>query len=225
VFKVSPSGSEEALYAFTGEADGGSPESSLIEDSEGNLYGTTPLGGNLAFCQSRGCGTIFEVTPSGHEQVLYAFTDGNDGANPVAPLIKDGRGGFYGTASEGGVDQGVCTVQASGCGVVFDLTKKGQLKTLYTFNGYPIDGDQPFAGLVRDKQGNLYGTTYFGGNSNYGSVFSVTKTGSETLLYSFLARADGSSPRGSLILDKNGNLYGTSNYGGNGYGTVFQVTP
>lgn len=224
VFKISASGTEEALYAFTG-SDGANPESSLIRDSKGNLYGTTPIGGNLALCPSFGCGTIFELTPTGHEQVLYAFGGGIDGANPIGALIKDGRGGFYGTTSEGGFHEGICTVQASGCGTVFEFTKRGALKTVYTFVGQPGDGDQPVAAVVRDKQGNLYGTTFFGGNSNYGMVFAITPGGSETMLYSFLARADGSSPRASLILDANGNLYGTSNYGGNGYGTVFKVTP
>lgn len=94
VFKVSPSGNEEVLYAFTGGADGGIPGTSLIQDTKGNLYGTALAGGNLAFCANLGCGTVFKITSASSEQVLYAFTGGGDGAFPVGGLIWDGRGGF-----------------------------------------------------------------------------------------------------------------------------------
>jgi len=216
VFKLSPDGTMTTLYQFGGGTDGANPYGVLARDAKGNLYGTTEWGGDLG-CTPIGCGTVFEVSATGAEKVLHSFT-GEDGAEPFAGLVRDAKGNLYGTATWGGT--------YGTYGTVFELTKKGTFTVLHNFaGGDPGDGINPNASLVRDKQGNLYGTT-FGGGYNYGTVFEVTPTGSETVLYGFIARADGSSPYGSLVLDGQGNLYGTAEQGGDyGYGTVFKLTP
>jgi uncharacterized repeat protein (TIGR03803 family) len=228
VFKVNSTGNEEVLYSFTGGADGANPSASLILDATGNLYGTTANGGKFGgACTSWGCGTVFKVTPTGKEVVIYRFKGRADGQTPVAPLVRDGKGNLYGTTSTGGdVNNIDCAIQENGCGVVFELTAKGVLVTLYKFTGYPMDGQHPLAGLILDKQGNLYGTTEWGGPSNDGTAFKLSPSGVETVLHNFVGGADGLSPHGSLVLDTKGNLYGTTLYGGAfGDGVLFKVTP
>ena len=145
----------------------------------------------------------------------------------MAPLALDAEGNLYGTTLTGGdVSNIVCDIQADGCGVVFRWTPSGGMSVLYTFTGYPVDAQDPFAGLVLDDQGNLFGTTAGGGPSNDGTVFKVTPTGVETVLHNFKDRKNGFQPRTGLVLDTNGNLYGTTLYGGTfGAGTVFKVVP
>jgi uncharacterized repeat protein (TIGR03803 family) len=145
--------------------------------------------------------------------VLYNFADGNDGGYSQAGLIEDKAGNLYGTTHLGG---------ANNAGTVFKLAPGGTESVLYAFaNG--SDGGYPTAGLVRDKAGNLYGTTY-GGGSGDGVVFKLTPDGSETVLHSFTGGSDGASPLAGLIADKAGKLYGTTTYGGPaGDGTVFSV--
>jgi uncharacterized repeat protein (TIGR03803 family) len=228
VFKITAAGNEEVLYSFTGNADGGIPNASLIRDGAGNLYGTTEYGGNVGGeCPSDGCGVVFKVTPDAQEIVLYSFTGGDAGELPMAPLVSDGKGNVYGTTATGGtVTNLLCTVQENGCGVVFELTEKGSLRTVYTFNGDPTDGQLPIAGLVRDKQGNFYGTTDWGGPSNAGTVFKVSPSGVETVLHRFVEKSDGVGPHSSLAFDAKGNLYGTAHYGGAfGWGVLFKVMP
>jgi uncharacterized repeat protein (TIGR03803 family) len=228
VFKLTSAGNEEVLYSFTGNADGGMPSASLILDGAGNLYGTTEDGGNFeGECADLGCGVVFEVTPAGQEVVLYSFKGGDDGESPMGPLVADGKGNLYGTTSTGGDVSNIrCTVQENGCGVVFELTEKGSLRTIYTFKGDPADGQLPIAGLVRDKQGNLYGTTDGGGPSDDGTVFKVTPSGIETMLHDFVGRSDGQDPHSSLALDAKGSLYGTAPDGGHfGQGVLFKVIP
>jgi len=163
--------------------------------------------------------------------VLYTFTGGGDGANPSAGLIQDAAGNLYGTASEGGLTTG-CEFGSAGCGVLFKLDRKDNETALYSFTGYPTDGEFPVAGLVPDKQGNLYGTTKYGGTYDVGTVFRVDRNGQETVLYSFTGGADGANPFAGLVLDKAGNLYGTTPYGGDlscslegqyGCGVVFRI--
>jgi uncharacterized repeat protein (TIGR03803 family) len=200
----------------------------LILDAAGNLYGTTAYGGNFGgACASLGCGVVFKVTPAGQEVVLYAFKGSADGQSPMASLVRDGKGNLYGTTSTGGdVSNIYCSVGENGCGVVFELTEKGLMRTLYTFKGYPTDGQHPLAGVVRDKQGNLYGTTDWGGPSNDGTVFKLTPSGVETVLHKFVGGSDGLSSHGNLVLDAKGNLYGTALYGGAfGDGVLFKVIP
>ena len=202
---------ESVLYTFTGPTDGAYSVAGLVRDTQGNLYGTTYQGGGTG-CNNLGCGTVFELTPSGTLKVLYTFNGKADGATPLSGLILDKAGNLYGTTGYGGT---------SGDGTVFEITAAGNHKVLHSFTG--IDGAVPSAGLLRDGAGNLYGTTQYGG-ANYGTVFKIAPTGAETVLYSFTGGVDGGAPLGSLVL-WNGNLYGTTADGGAfGQGTVFEVT-
>ena len=197
------------LYSFTNGTDGGQPYASLVRDSAGNLYGTTAVGGASNF------GTVFKLKKTGKEIVLYSFSGGADGANPWAGLVWGPAGSLYGTTEAGGT---------SGYGTVFKLSKTGKKTVLYNFTGTGSDGAYPFARLVWDAAGNLYGTTYKGGASGNGTVFKLAKTGKETVLYSFQGGADGENPYAGVVRDSAGNLYGTT-FGafGVGYGTVFKL--
>src|SRR5215469_4800221 len=153
------------LYTFTGGTDGGGPQSNLIMDAAGNLYGTTAFGGSSPNC-SFGCGTVFKLDPSGNETVLHAFTGTpGDGARPFGGLIMDAASNLYGTTQ----DFGGCDL---GCGIVFKLDPSGNETVLHTFTG--SDGANPSAGLIMDAAGNLYGTTPGGGASGgCGTVFKI----------------------------------------------------
>ena len=228
VFKVAPDGTETIVYSFKAGADGASPWGGLIEKA-GKFYGTTAQGGGTGCWQSFGCGTIFRVAPNGDESVLYAFKGGSDGAWPIAGLIKDEAGNFYGTTEEGG---GTGCSDGLGCGTVFKLAPNGVETVLYAFTG-ASDGANPYGGVVRDGQGNLYGTTYAGGagcsGSGCGVVFEVSPNGVETVLYTFTGGSDGANPTAGLMKDGHGNLYGTASSGGQsgcesyGCGTVFTL--
>ena len=216
------------LYQFKSGRDGSSPYSNLILDPQGNLYGTTLIDGAYSN------GTVFKVTPAGKETVLHSFTGtGGDGANPVAPLIRDAAGNLYGTTEYGGL-YGACG--PNGCGTVFKIDPAGKETVLYRFTGIPgVDGMNPQQGLVRDSKGNLYGTTFQGGiysnGNSYGTVFKIDSTGKETVLHSFNPYAppynDGAWPLGgSLLRDSAGNLYGTTYLGGlENLGMVFKLAP
>jgi uncharacterized repeat protein (TIGR03803 family) len=225
VFKLTPSGKETLLYKFKGGTDGWGPGGPLLFDKNGNLYGTTGWGGNTGCYQNFGCGTVFKLSPSGTETVLYRFTGGADGASPTGALVFDSQGNLYGTTPRGGIVNSNCSV---GCGVVFKLTPSGAETVLYSFTG-GADGASPQGGLAIDSQGNLYGVTadlYYGGSSwNWGTIFEVTPSGTETILHSFTAGADGANPQGSLIFDSQGNVYGTTYFEGLNLGTVFKLTP
>ncbi len=221
VFKLSADGQQTVLYNFTGGADGGEPDSSVIQDAAGNLFGTTQFGGNDA-CPDGGCGTVFKITPDGKETVLYAFKGGSDGAVPSAGLIADNAGNFYGTTYNGGA--------FSNGGTVFMVQPNGVETILYSF-GKGNDGAGPVAGLLLDASGNLYGTTLHGGASSGGTVFRLAPDGTEKVIYSFTGGPDGGGPMAAPILDKQGNLYGTASGGGNtacganGCGVVYKLTP
>jgi uncharacterized repeat protein (TIGR03803 family) len=221
VFEVTPPHSKIVLYNFTNGADGGNPQSGLILDAEGNLYGTTSQGGVYGY------GTVFELSATGTETVLYSFTGGADGGFPLAGLVRDANGNLYGTTYEGGA----YGFGDMGYGTVFELSQAGKETVLYSFTG-GADGGNPQGGLVRDKQGNLYGTTVGGGvpgcvvDMGCGVVFEVAADGTEQSLYGFTGGADGANPIAGLVLDKKGNLYGTTELGGaSGFGTVFKVVP
>jgi uncharacterized repeat protein (TIGR03803 family) len=241
VFKLSAKGKETVLYSFCAQndcADGGVPQAGLIFDQKGNLYGTTSAGGLYSEnCLYGDCGIVFELTPEGEETVLYSFcaqSGCTDGERPTAALVFDGNGNLYGTTYGGGAFNGCGSDY--GCGVVFELTPQGEETVPYSFcaQNNCTDGAYPYAGVVFDQKGNLYGTTVSGGaycGSNYGCgvVFKLTPQGEETVLYSFCAKttcADGASPYGGLVFDKKGNLYGTTLMGGAANrGTVFKLTP
>jgi uncharacterized repeat protein (TIGR03803 family) len=215
VFKVAPSGGETVLYSFTGGTDGAYPYAGLVLDKKGNLYGTAQQGGG------NNLGTVFKVTPSGKEKVLHSFTRGSDGGNPYAGLIFDKKWNLYGTTEQGG---------GNSEGTVFKVTPSGKETVLYSFCSETkcVDGQEPYAGLVFDKKWNLYGTTEQGGGNRNGTVFKVAPSGQETTLYNFCSQSgctDGAYPFAGLVFDKKGNLYGTTEEGGNGYGTVFKLVP
>jgi len=225
VFEVQPNGTKITLHQFQDGADGAIPTGPLIVDSAGNLYGTTLGGGGCSLYQG-GCGTVFELTQGGQESILYAFQGGTDGLGPLGGVIMDGAGNLYGTTGAGGAE--------SCCGVVFEVPAGGGSETvLYSFRG-GHDGANPYAGVVRDVKGNLYGTTKVGGGSGTGckrvyfgdgcgTVFKLTPTGEETVLAHFYKK-HGRLPEAPLLLGKNGELYGTTIEGGKfNLGVVFKV--
>src|SRR5215469_16741964 len=205
---------ETLLYSFGAPLDGVQPRAGLIADSAGNLYGTTADGG--AF----GRGTVFRVTPSGTETTLHSFAGPpDDGALPLAGLVADSAGNLYGTTIGGGAFEH--------WGTVFKVTQSGTETVLHSFAAPPYDGIHPTGGLIADSAGNLYGTTSGGGVFFSGTIFKLTPSGTENVLYSFGGLPDdGSMPMAGLIADSAGNLYGTTAGGGAfGYGTVFELTP
>jgi uncharacterized repeat protein (TIGR03803 family) len=234
VFKLTPDGTETVLHSFTGMPDGAGP-GGLIIDATGNLYGTTFVGGPYPNCgfYSTGCGIVFKIGPEGKETSLYSFYYGGkglDGEQPSGRLTRDAAGNLYGTTQDGGGD-GLY-------GDVYKLSPSGEETILYSFFG-DDDGENPMAGVVRDPAGNLYGTTYQGGNkgncyggffySGCGTVFEISPTGLETQLHIFKGQGDGEYP-GPLIRAASGKLYGTAAGGGScrapyGCGVVFELIP
>ena len=201
---------ETVLYTFQNFPQGTNPYGTLIRDASGNLYGTTNAG-----CAAN-AGGIFEAEASGSFKVLYCFQGGTDGASPYAGVVLDSAGNLYGTTYQGGL---------SGRGVVYKLNTSGQESVLYSFTG-GADGSGPYAGVIRDSAGNLYGTTYNGGTANAGVVYRLSPAGQETVLYNFTGGADGENPYAGVTFDSAGNLYGTTYYGGavNG-GVLYKLSP
>ena len=244
VFELSPNSnetwSEKVLYSFCSASgsfcpDGANPVGGVVVDSAGDLYGTTFFGGGngVEF------GIVFELSPgSGSqwtEKVLYAFQGGStDGANPNAGVILDSAGSLYGTTEFGYEAVGINN------GVVFELSSAGgqwREAVIYGFCALPLpggcpDGANPYAPVVFDKAGNLYGTTTLGGlYGTFGTVFAITPgtpggLWAETALYSFQgAPTDGGNPSFGLLIDTAGNLYGVAGGGTNGTGVIFEVRP
>lgn len=212
---------ESILHVFTGNAggsDGASPQAGLIFDSAGNLYGTTSVGAG-----------VFELSPAAAgaytEATLYTFAGRDDGSSPQSSLIMDSAGNLFGTTQSGG---------SGGYGTVFKLAPNGNggysESILFSFTDRD-DGASPQSDVVMDGAGDLYGTTEYGGGSDYGTVFELVPNGSggytEVTLYSFTGGIDGAGSVAGLILDSAGNLYGTAQGGGSsgGYGTVFEIYP
>ena len=213
IFKITPSGTLTTLYSFCNSypcQDGANPGARLVQATNGNFYGTTQNGG------TNGYGTVFKITPSGKLTTLHSF-DGNDGVDPYAGLLQATNGSLYGTTQNGG---------ANNNGTLFKITPSGKLTTLHSFDG--PDGELPYGALVQGTNGNLYGTTQMGGDSGVGTVFKITPSGKLTTLYSFCSQTgcpDGEFPYAGLIQATNGNLYGTTAFGGAGSdGTVFKIT-
>ncbi len=223
VFRVTPSGNETMLHSFAGPpTDGASPLAGLVTDGKGNGYGTTNSGGSGSSSLCQGCGTVFKLSSNGAYSVIYNF-QGPDGAFPTDSLIVDTSGNLFGTTFEGGTS----TDCSAGCGTVFEVFAAGGEKALYSFKGLTIDGGFPYGGLVRDPKGNFYGTTYSGGEDAAGTIFEVTPTGTEHVIYSFGSTAgDGFLPHAGLTSDGKGGAYGTTQVGGQyGQGTVYNITP
>ncbi|MHB8215670.1 MAG: choice-of-anchor tandem repeat GloVer-containing protein [Candidatus Sulfotelmatobacter sp.] len=248
---VPPSGTwtETILYNFGGP-DGAQPAAGLVADSAGNFYGTTAYGGNgpcTAVAVVIGCGVVFELSPPSvpggnwTESVLYNFQFGSDSGGSQAPLIFDSAGNLYGTASGEGFDSAF-----TDSGSVFELSPPsvvgGSWKetTLTSFPAFNI-GQNPFAPLTFDSSGNLYGTTYFGGNRNCpatalgcGVVFELSPPSvaggswTETVIRTFNGgNSDGANPVGGVVLDTAGTLFGTTSRAGStsSAGTVFAMRP
>ncbi|HWY58352.1 MAG TPA: choice-of-anchor tandem repeat GloVer-containing protein [Terriglobales bacterium] len=215
VFKVDTTGAETILHSFTGGVDGAEPAAGLLRDAAGNLYSTTSLGGTF------NAGTVFKIDGTGRETVLHSFKGGADGSEPFGSLVVGSAGKVYGTTYKGG--DVACRTRGCGHGTVSQLDATGTETVLYSFAGTP-DGEYPYAGLVRDAAGNLYGTTEYGGRSGAGTVFKLDNSGKETVLYSFTGGTDGSGVLGGVIRDAAGNLYGTTLYGGDfDRGTIFKL--
>ena len=213
VFKVDiTTGDETIVHSFGGAPDGANPNAGLVQDTAGNFYGTTRYGGKG--CNGRGCGTVFEVSATGQESILYRFGDVPDGASPLGGVALDSSGNIYGTTWLGGVHS---------LGTVFRLDSSGTEKVLHSFAG-GTDGANPMDAPVLDQSGNLFGTTSAGG-PYFGTLFMVDTAGSESILYSFTGGTDGAYPYSHLLVDTSGNLFGTASQGGCcGQGTVFEFS-
>lgn len=220
-FELDKHGKKVWVHSFD-VADGESPSAGLLRDEAGNLYGTTDNGG-MTKC-TFGCGTVFELDSMGNETVFYKFKQPPDGNTPQSLLARDGRGNLYGVTQEGGKYSN---------GTIFKVNGKGKETVLHNFTG-GSDGCLPVAGLISDASGNLYGATAQGGvglcDQGYGVVFELDTTGTLTVLYSF-GFGDGAYPGSVLLLDGAGNLYGTTEGGGNGTcgpdgcGVAFELSP
>jgi uncharacterized repeat protein (TIGR03803 family) len=206
------------LHRFAGApVDGSYPGyGDLLVGNGGSLYGVTMGGG------PSDRGTVYRLDQNGRWTLLYSFTGGPDGCVPSGTLATDDEGSLYGTTA-------ACGLQ--GYGTVYKLNKAGVLQVLYSFGVGSNDGRSPYGGVIRDRVGNLYGTTLFGGmgcssSSQCGTVFKLSQTGKITILHMFDSLTDGAAPWGNVIRDAKGNLYGTTNVGGpGGFGTVWKVAP
>jgi uncharacterized repeat protein (TIGR03803 family) len=210
---------ESVIYAFTGGSDGENPYSNVIFDKTGKLYGTANGGG------AYGDGTVFRLTSSGSawtEDTMHAFNSSSDGGDPFGGVVFDSTGSLYGATSAGGPGSG---------GTAYELMPSGDtwnFDVLYGFDGSAyLPG--AYDSLIMDAKGNLYGTTSKDGDHGAGSIFKLTPSDggwTETDLYDFTGGSDGAAPYGSVLLDANGNLYGTASEGGaNGYGVIWEITP
>jgi len=240
IVKASASGlSATDVYDFQGPPDGASPDSSLVADAGGALYGTTYYGGNGSCPQGEHlfyhCGVVFKFVPSGHggaESVLYMFQGGNDGADPYDGVVLDNSGNIYGTTIYGGDTNCGNRGSPNGCGTVFKLTPQqgGGYKEsiLYSFKG-SADGQYPYGGLTA-KGDTLYGTTEFGGGSTAcaigcGTIFKLTESGKGYAVVHSFQSTDGANPQAGLSA-KGSALYGTTAGGGSaGNGVVFEFVP
>jgi len=210
VFKIDPADNESVLYSFTQINDGTRPEGGVVMDGSGNLYGTTQLGGLY------GEGTVFKISPSGVETILYNFgTNSGDGAFPTSSASLDAQGNVYGTTYIAG---------DFGYGNAFKVTPSGSEIPLYNF-ALPGPAYPYYCGLITDAAGNAYGVTTGGGTYGLGVVYKIDPNRNITILHNF-SGPEGKVPYGNLALDPSGNLYGTTSQGGKfGGGVIFRIKP
>lgn len=212
-----------SIHNFHGE-DGYEPQSGVIFDTQGNIYGTAWIGG------PHNNGTVYRLVNTGSgwtEQTLYDFPNAADGSGPAAALVMDAAGNLYGATFVGGVNGG---------GTVFELSPAGggwNFRVLYSFTGQGYNPG-PLVALTLDASGNLYGTTFLGGAFGLGSVFKLTHnndgTWTMTDLHDFTGGSDGKNPASEVSMDANGNLFGTASAGASNdhcidCGTVWEITP
>lgn len=228
VFRIDTTGSETVLHRFAGPPDGDAPDGDLIIDGLGNLYGTTLAGGDSSCNSPTGCGTVYKLSASRFEKVLYRF-NGADGQTPASGLLLDSAGNLYGTTSQGGPSNG---------GTVYKVSPLGGKTLLWGFTG-GFDGKAPGSALASDAAGNLYGTASLGGRlacnsgSGCGVVFRLSKAGNFAVLHTFTGvPGDGQSPASGVVLDSAGNIYGTAPLGGatrnclgSGCGMAYKISP
>jgi uncharacterized repeat protein (TIGR03803 family) len=236
VFEMTPDGSLKTLHNFAGYPNDGGYPAGLLLVTDGSFYGTTSGGGAYGNGLCGGCGTVSKITSGGTSTVLHSFCappSCADGAEPFATLVQGIDGSFYGSTAFKGSNQG---------GTIFTISSTGGLTTLYEFCSEPncTDGEEPSEALVLGTDGNFYGTTSLGGNTNSicdytcGTIFKITPMGELKTLYRFCSEPnciDGANPGGSLIQATDGNFYGTAAYGGSssncglaGCGTIFKIT-
>jgi len=225
------------LHAFQG-TDGESPNAGMVQATNGDLYGTTSLGGE----SDNDAGTIYKISTSGRFTSLYSFcsqTGCPDGENPFSVLVQGGNGDFYGTTEYGGA--GNTCVGNQGCGTAFKISPSGQFTSLYSFctQGTCTDGEFPAGGLAVASNGSLYGVTLTGGGTvgcpvgvgggGCGTVYKITPAGRLSTVYNFCSQSecvDGVGPDAALLLGRDGNFYGTTSGGGDaGHGVAFKITP
>ncbi|HVI06684.1 MAG TPA: choice-of-anchor tandem repeat GloVer-containing protein [Candidatus Binatia bacterium] len=225
----------KVIYTFQNLSDAYQPQTQMIADGAGNLYGVTQFGG------AHGLGTVFELSPGSNgtwtEKILYSFAEGTDGGQPWAGVVMDKNGNLYGTTSAGG--DASCTPIHGYCGVAYELSPNSNgtwtETVLVDFTG--DNGLTPYGNLILDGAGNLYGTTQGGGPNGWGIVFELSPNGdgtwSENILHGFGKDGNGAKPYSNLVFDAQGNLWGTTTDGGlladclyqYGCGTVFEMTP
>lgn len=223
IFRIAKNGAEKVVHSFCAVSGGRNPVSGVtIDPATGDLYGTTKFGGVVSSSCVIGCGVIYKQAAEGTFTVLYRFNGPTDGRSSIADLLRDAQGNLYGTTSEG---------PPYAEGTVFEYGVDGRFTVLHRFSLDDGGGVEPYGGLTSDSAGNLYGTAVTGGSRGAnGSIYRVQPDGTFTALYLFTGRADGSSPRGGLVGDAAGNLYGTTTWsiGSDGFptqGTVFKLAP
>ena len=220
IFQFSTNGTYTVLGSLGG-TNGANPDTALIQGADGSLYGSTKYGGPYTKTTQggKGYGVIFQLTTNGTLSTPVVF-DSTNGANAAA-LMLGNDGNFYGTTAWGGF----ISQLPLGFGTIFRLNPDGTLTNLYKFSG-GTDGGFPVASLVQGNDGNLYGTTEAGGTRQIGTVFAITPDGQFQPLYSFPSSSVGGYPEAALVQGSDGNLYGTTCFGGNSQlGTIFQITP
>jgi uncharacterized repeat protein (TIGR03803 family) len=212
IWEMLPSGVIRVLHSFGESGDGLYPGTQVTIDPEGDLFGTTELGGRFDH------GMVWEITRLGEYIRLHSFGEtSSDGLFPVAGVTVDPRGDLFGTASEGGIYS---------LGTVWEIDASGIYRTVHPFGG-TLNASKPYGGATLDQNGDLFGTTFYGGSHGSGAVWEITANGVPLLLHSFESSMyDGQYPETGVVLDVKGDVLGTTESGGRYYyGTVWKLTP